>query len=70
MIKYFCDICEKEIDLDKHELRRLFVPTQINGIVLNNELEKMMCAACAQNGTRSLLSFIKKIIKRSKICKR
>lgn len=59
MIKYFCDICEKEIDLDKHELRRLFVPTQINGIVLNNELEKMMCAACAQKWYEKFVEFYK-----------
>ena len=59
MIKYFCDICEKEINLDKHELRRLFVPTQINGIVLNNELEKQMCVTCAQKWYEKFVEFYK-----------
>ena len=59
MIKYFCDICGKEINLDKHELHRLFVPVNINGIILNNELEKQMCTTCATKWYEKFVEFYK-----------
>lgn len=47
MIKYYCDVCGKEVDKTPNDFQRLIVPDMYNGIVYNNEADWHMCNKCA-----------------------
>lgn len=57
MIKYYCNICDKEVNKSPNDFQRIIVPSMFNGIVRNSEEEWHMCNKCAMEWYGMFIKF-------------